>query len=253
MVPPGDSTDDLLVEIKGEKDGDVTPETVDALTFLQLASGYVEYMHALAKIDGEDLGFKGIEIRRGSARVATKPTSLDSAREYADRTANCVEGIEPPPPTMERRTQALGAVFRALLPGQSAGVRISKWSRMVRLPEVKPPELYWESTSLRVTPIRAGGIEPRVRFESVGEPAAFSLRADPETARQLGGLLYREVEITASILRGDDGRIRTGRIETVDIVSDDDPITAWTAWLKRAAPRWDEVSDIEAELGRRDE
>jgi hypothetical protein len=253
MVPPGDNTDDFLVEIKGEQPGDVLPETVDALTFLQLASGYVEYMHALAKIDGEDLGFKGIEIRPGSARLATWPTSLDFAREYADRTANCVEGIEPPPPGMEGRTQTLGAVFRTLQPGQKASVRISKWSRTVLLPEPKAPEIYWEMTSLRVTPIRAGGVEPRVRFESVGEPGAFSLRSDPETARKLGGLLYREVEISASILRGDDGRIRTGRIETVDLVSDEDPIAAWTAWFRQAAPHWDEVSDIEAELGRLDE
>jgi len=244
---------DFFVEMKGEKSSDVvTPQTVDGAALLQIAAGYVDFMQALARGEGEELAFTGIEIRSGSVCVASNPSSTRLAREYADRTAGYLEGVEEPPRGLESRTHNLGLAVKAAGLGKLIYVNVAGWRRPVRIPETKAPEVFWELTSFRATPIRAGGKEPRVRFESVTD-GEFSLRADAEIARKLGGLLYQEVEVTANVLRDADGAIRAGRVEDAIPLAEGDPIAAWREWLQQAAPRWADVDDIEKELGRRDE
>jgi len=233
----------LRVEVAGEG---VEPETVDARAMLELAAAYFEM---LAKVAHEPLTFRGLAIENKCIALASWPSSLEIARSAAlDAEAYLTQQIEPDP-SLRDSLRRVRAARRALPSGQTAKVIIGPWERRIEVPEDAREQWPRAVTSLRAMVMRVGGLKPRVMFQSGSEDSAFSLEVSIDQAHALGGLLYREVDIVASIARSpEDRRIRGGILDEFVVVDDGDARAAWTKWLADSAPQWSEVRDIEALL-----
>ena len=108
-----------------------------------------------------------------------------------------------------------------------------------------------EIAALRVRLVRLGGRDPVARFESVSEPQPFSLEITHEVARELGPHIYAELDITAEVQRDRDGLIGHGRLvefERVRELSARDTEVELRRWYRDNGARWDQVSDVSAEL-----
>jgi hypothetical protein len=105
-------------------------------------------------------------------------------------------------------------------------------------------------TELRVVPLRVGGKGPTVQLSCDGEDEPFTVEASLADARALGSLLQRAVDVTLTLRRDHAGRIDAGRILEVSPLDEGDPGDAWRRWFAADAVSWDEVDDIQAELGR---
>ena len=243
-----DEATDLRVEIDG--DG-VNPDTVDARSTLELASAYFDLLVRVARLRGAEVELKGLQVVSKCIALATVPTSLPEAREAAAEAQDYVAGREEPHGVVVAVRRVRDAV-RALPLGHVAKVIIGPWQRQLPrdgdVPRVPP----YASVMVRARPVRVGGTNPRVRFKSESEETEFSLEVTEEQARELGSLLYREVDIAATVWRDENDAIRGGRLEDVFAVADahDDLRTVMRRWLKENAPQWDDIDDIEAELKR---
>jgi len=195
--------DELVLEIDGPG---LHPSSVDALSFLELASAYFALVAAEATRSGCTLRFAGIEIRD---KCAAPP------RGGADQV---------------RRFQKAARLYDQ--PGHSIAAMGADWKVPISVSKetrVRPMD---SLETLRAKTLRAGGHEPAVRFSSVLERDEFTLHASEDLARALAKHLYREVEIMAQLERGRDGAILAGKVlsfEPID-VSCEDPWVAWEQW-----------------------
>lgn len=97
--------------------------------------------------------------------------------------------------------------------------------------EPREPSPMDEMLSIRATPMNVGGEAPWAWFRSPLEDG-FGIELSIEQARELGALLYREVDIVAFVSRGADGRIECGRLTSWELVEDGDPRPAWREWYR---------------------
>jgi hypothetical protein len=106
-------------------------------------------------------------------------------------------------------------------------------------------ETPWETTELRVIPLRVGvgvGVSDlHARLASASEAQPFIVKATPELARVLGGALRMQVDVELSVCRDVNGNIEDGRVTAVHEVIDANPATVWRAWFEEQADGWDDA------------
>jgi hypothetical protein len=231
----------------------VTPETVNTIALLRLASSYFEHLRRIGSSKDLELNFEGLTVKNKCVQIAAKASHITAAKKAVEKQARILRLVEPAPPGTEGATESLRDQLRALQPGMHAKVVCGKWSR--RLDPKSAEHVPWprETTALRVVIVRVGGNQPSAAFLSPSERNQFVLPVTQVQARQLGGRLYSEVDIEAEIERDSEGRISGGKLIDFAIIGDGDPAEEWRAWFAAAASGWDNVDDIEAELGRNDD
>jgi hypothetical protein len=227
-----------------------TPETVDTNMALRLASAYFDHLRRVSDAKTLDLSFQGLTVRKKCVRIEAMPNSLSVARAAAERTARIVRLAEPVPVGLEQATERLRHELRSLPASLRAKTVAGKWQRALRAPEPDAMPGPWEITELRITVVRVGGSEPTLTCASGSEVGSFTLRVSQDQARRLGAMLYSEVDVEAEIHRDESGHISWGRVMTIHELDSSPPSEAWRRWFASAASGWDDVEDIEAELGR---
>ncbi|HXJ18930.1 MAG TPA: hypothetical protein VMT03_01755 [Polyangia bacterium] len=246
-MPSQDSkTDDrLVVKIEG-----TSPSTVDAQAALRLAAAYLDLVRSVADEEGASLQFTGIQLLNESVGFAFHASAPDVAREAATRAARYVSGEDQPPRGAASATKSVKDALRHLPRQQSARVILGPWARELAIGTVTSDLPAESSLSVRARLIRAGGTKPAARFESASEERPFTLSLSIDLARKIGQFLYREMDIVAKVHRDTERLIEYGELLEFIPIADDDATAGWKDWYRDYSREWDQVKDIEAELGR---
>lgn len=86
--------------------------------------------------------------------------------------------------------------------------------------------------SMRVFVERVGGAEPSVRVRARGERQPFQIRVTAEQAREFGALLYRQVDIVATLWRDENGQVTEAVLRELHSLDDSRSPKAWFDWLR---------------------
>lgn len=244
---PHGTDDKLRLEIAGPR---VSPKTVPTIEALELARAYLELLRRVADESSPiELKFEGIAVEKGSAVLAFATNSVETARDAAQQAGVYLRSIEMPPPGLVDHVRRVRSAVLRFPKEFTTSVRVGKWRRHLEVVESAPEGLRGSVVTLRAVPVRVGGARPAVRFRSGSEESDFTLRvADEDTARTFGGLLYREVEIVATVFRDSEGEIVQGMIDQFEPMSDGDSVAAWRAWYQANCKDWPSLDDADLDL-----
>jgi hypothetical protein len=227
-----------------------SPTKVDSLALLRLAEAWFRLADRVAIASGKNLNFRGLDVRRKCVAVACAPSNLRLAKTVAAKALRIVDDKEDAPKGADKAAADVRKYRRALLVGQSVVVRVGAWSEPMVTPTTVPAEYdTWETTELRVIPVRVGGGEPSARLTSTGESTPFTVEVGEDHARALGAHLYQQIDVELRLLRAPDGHVKGGRVVDVHPL-EPGGVDLWRAWLRDNAGQWDDVDDVMGELGR---
>jgi hypothetical protein len=240
---PNNLDEVLLLEVDGP---DVSPETVDPVALLDLASAFFELVRLNAR--GREFTLRDLYVIDKCAAVATYPSSVELARELAEHASRQIAGDEPPTHGMvalvSRARNAMKELPRARV--QVGG----SWARSVSRPPDSLTRRLSELISMRARVERVGGQKRPVRFSSRSE-GEFSLAATQQKTMGLGAYLYRDVEVDARIQRGPTGEITGGELLEFYPLAEDDAEQAWREWYQAVGgEKWAAAEDLEQEIRR---
>jgi hypothetical protein len=250
----GVDTDDeklLRVEISGP--GTKLHE-IDPLEALTVARAYFDLIRRVAAEFKIPLHLQGLALGPGSTRLGAATNDAKMTEYLVKRSTGYLEGAELAPASLRQSVADTKKAIRALPVGHLASVLHLKHRRAVipgDAPTKAPPP---EFITVRATLISVGGVEPKARFtsrfEHDGEP--FSVDVTPAQARLLGACLYSEVEVSLRAERGalPEAKICAGHMVDFVAVEEGDGFAAWKKWFQENASQWNDVADIETELGR---
>jgi hypothetical protein len=243
--------DRLVVYVAGEG---AAPETADARATLEVAAAYIDFLVRLAEEHGEKLDLHGLKVIPGSIGIEVYSSTPKIVGDRITEAEDLLEGRElPSSGKIQTALNRLERSVRALPEGWGASVAAGPTYRFplyVVRHEEEGADL-WTTTTLRAQPLRVGGKAPRVQFQSPSESKPFTVGTNQETAREVAKYLYREVEVSIRFVRDEDGTIKDGWLEEfwpVDASADE--IERWRAWFRDAGAHWDDIEDVNAELGR---
>ena len=162
-----------MMEIDGPG---VSPSTVNSLALLQLAEAWFRLTSKIAESAKIGLSFVGLDVRDKCAAMAVTVSDMGSARVVTALAARVTAGTEPVPPGAGEPAEDVRRGLRSLPANQSATVQIgAKWLRALKAPAIVESESPWETTELRVMPIRVGGKEPVAQLVSDSEEFPFTV------------------------------------------------------------------------------
>jgi hypothetical protein len=242
----------LSIKISGKG---ITPKTVDSVLLLRLAEACMRLTEKVAEASRVGLSFRGLAVTKGSAAVAMTPSDLRTARVVAGRAMRIVRGDEETPQGADGVVDDVRAQLRALPRGQSASFLVGKWAAPLTAPALdRADDAPWERTELRVRPVRVGGSgqTATATLTSGSELAPFRADLSREHARQLGALLWEDVDVELEMCRSADGRIEHARVTDVHVLGAGDPATTWRTWFAANAPEWEGVDNVLEALERGD-
>jgi hypothetical protein len=229
-----------------------TPTTVDSSFLCRYAGTFLRLLSRVAAEDGRELSFSGLRLEEGSVRAFVLPNDPEVAKDAADEAAPYVSGDAEAPPGLEGDARAVSEILREKLgSGQCSNIIIGPWRTDVAPRPQVVRSLATELISVRAKILRVGGVRPAVRVETAAEESAFTLiLGNPDDAPKLGALLYQPVEIVATVRRDDVDRIVGGTLDEWEALEPGSGVTAWRDWFRRSAPEWEDVENVERELGR---
>lgn len=219
----------MLVEIDGPG---VSPDTIDPLLLLDLAAAVVSLIRGNADAMSMSLGMKGLRIVRKCAAVELDVEKFDAAQVCAQRALRQIEGHEEAPRGYADWVKRARTALERLPEGYSAQVTAGNWGKSIVVPS-PPVEPLDELIAIRAEPILAGGDKTRtVQFRSSIE-GKFTLRTTESIVLELGGALYRDVDIEARVSRNEDGEITGGDLVKYWKLDQGDAEALWQNWYKR--------------------
>ncbi len=213
-------------------DRSLTPENADPVQVLSFVTAYLESLVAVAEDLGEHISIAGLELREGSVEIVMHVDKLPPVQFAARELAKAMTLGDLPAPLKRLR-----AAIARFPDDVHADVRVGKWTGAIER-SLRSEQPLRELSTLRAQLIRVGGIRPAVRLRS--EDRDFSLEADALVLRELGPLLYREIEIEAEVERDDVGNITDGRVISYSVLDDGEPVDAWQKWFDSTAGEWNE-------------
>jgi len=246
------ASDALKLEIDGPG---VHPETLDPLATLELGRAYLRLLNKIADEAQVSLEFKGLGIEDKCAALVFPTDKMTFAEQAALEAHRLLGGQQLVPHRLEVVTDDFRAAVRALPKEQSVTVLVGAR----RLPVPVQPQVKQQPvrsiTKLRTVVLAVGGKQPTARFLSKSEgPRPFTVRIEEiPVAQQLGAHLFLNVDAEVQVERDNEGTIVGGKLLGFVPVGKADDLDAWRAWYKSAALDWDNVEDIEHELGRDDD
>lgn len=228
----------------------VTPETLDASRALDVA---LKYVRALETIAAFEWGTKEapfiatfVGVKGGSASYEMAYTDNDkSTTEEAEKcwrisTENLNNYAMNPQVARKQirsKLEDLNKAVRNLPENVNANVRFrgSEWS-MSTIAKQPEPQTSTATSTFRGRIIRVGGkTRPRVQVSYMGDNAMLSADASIETSRIAGNLLYKSVDITATLTRSlvpPNYPVVAGKILNVREVPNIDAIQAFDKWYE---------------------
>lgn len=246
---PNDKPQTLVIRFDGD---DVRPESLSTVQALGFVAAYLDLVVGVTSTaQVEVLNLHGLEIVPKCAEIRIETDAIGIAMQSALIANELIEGRRAPEHGWRGPTENARQRLREL----PAFYRCSTLVGEIEHQLVAPAELEkierWEVTTMRATPIKVGGKLPKVQFAADEfESSGFSVDASKEQAQQLGARLYEEFEVELELARNSLGLIRAGKILKVTPVSDGEPLDEWKNWFSKAGQGWDDVEDVEGELGR---
>lgn len=237
----------IFLEVDGPA---VEPKTVDAPKFLELAAAFYGALQKAASVTELELDLHGIDVVDKCIQLGVSTSREFQARQCAHLVSALVAGRVPPIPGMGGVTTRLRDARRAFPGGYTVVTRVGDWSGRLDAPAAPQQQRQETVENLRALVVNVGGKDPKVRLTSRSLEKPFSLSIARETAPSLGALLYREIDLVAEAVRDGEGHILEGRLLSFDEVQDRNAIDEWRRWYRQGYDEWDDVEDIEAELGR---
>ncbi len=241
--------DELAIEFDGPE---VTPDTLDARTALELAAAYIDLLQNIAAEAGHEIRFTGLHIKDKCVAITTETSAPALTRSAATQAGRYISAPETAPSKITDRARRVRRALGRFPEKTSTRIFVgSKWKKTLRVEQVADigPAVR-AVVSLRATLVRVGGETPMVRFESGSEERPFSLEVTRDTAKRLAAYLYGELDIVAHVTRDADGHIDGGTLDEFHAVSEGGAVDSWREWHRENVKQWDEVEDIEGEIGR---
>jgi len=241
--------DDSPLVLGVEGDG-VTPSAFDVAQTLAFLNSFVDLICSIAGVSQEELVLTSLQIEKGSVQFPIGSNNPMLARKCAQQAYSMLSGGENSKhglvAKVSRARDALGRLPETYRPFLQAGKKRRTLPRTFTRPEE-----YSEVTSLRGELIKAGGVDPRVWLKAE-EEGHLSLRTSKELAERAGHTLYQLIDAVVLLVREGD-RIVDAELyeyELVENLTPEDEKKRWRSWFHEAGSDWEEIEDIESELGR---
>lgn len=241
-------TDEIELVIDG---AGVSPDTIDPFQALDLCRSYLELLRKIGQEGEEELPLVGFEVREHSFGAATRTSNPEAAKHYVHRAARLVADVDPPSPTLDGAVRKFRTALGHLPVHWHARTEVA--GETVPLVAVAPDqgEMIRETIDIRARLTGAWGMKKHVaEFVARAEERPFTLRVELADVKRLAAHLFEEVDLFATVVRDGKGHIHTGELEDFTPVQDGDALAAWREWFKSAGAGWEDVEDIEKELGR---
>lgn len=241
---------ELSWEIRG---AGVRPERFDVPAALGAATAYLALLQRVAEIRNERLCFTGMRIEPGSVAFKFQVDEPVIARTVAKDAKEYLEGRRLPPRGVTTRVREVHSWVERLPEGYTAHVRVANFESEVarRGQNQMGPRAEW--VELRIIVMRVGGKPPKLAAFNEVEGGFTCAISEEQQAQAIARNLYREVDMSAEIVRDIDGKIVDGTLisfHEIDEIEGEAEADAWRAWFSEAGGDWDEVEDIEVELER---
>lgn len=256
---------DTRLQLGVEGDG-VTPESFDVVATLEFVSAFVAAMRAVADAAELELELHSLQIVPGSAVFAMESANRAVAEEMMSRTRlYIISDAEPPHAAKGPVTELCKALERLPsshrpflevnrsregLPTKFESARLYTEGRPAKLENA---ELYVEVTNVRGLVIDVGGMKtPRIRL-TLEDGRTIAPRASRDLAAKAGMHLYRTVDAVVTLEREGTKVLGTSEIHDFELVEDmapADEVKRWKRWFADVGGEWEDIEDIEQELGR---
>lgn len=237
--------DAIIVELTGPR---METETADPRVVLEFAAAYFRALERVASSRlGESLDLHGL-------RIVDKCIGVASAGSGAvlPRAVNALDVALQDPFERDAAIRALGQSHRSLGAGVAAAVIIGGTTPR-EIKSARPFDgVYLELVDFQASVLRVGGKPPTVDLidRSAGDSSRVSLSGDLADIKAISKHLFGLVNVLAEVETAPLTERRTGRLISFDPVPNVDPIAAWREWFANNAPEWNDVDDVDAELGR---
>lgn len=252
-----DEPEDRLSNVVHFDIQDTTPDDVDAVAALEAAAAYFELLAiASQEDDDEPIGLTGLHIEEKCLRFSTAADPFDARLQPAAcLAAHWIGGAEDPPPKLrtavERARSSCAKLFRPL------SVSVANWTQAIPipLPNREPSEevQFWTITTMRARVVSVGGETPKARLKPRNR-SSFVVSVTKPQACSLGKHIYEEVDLRLRIQRDDTGKVASGgtllSYEPLENYTPEQALAAWHKYHDAVAAGWDDIEDIEKELGR---
>lgn len=219
----------IVLEIDGPG---VSPETVDAPVVLDLAASFFLLVRGNAAEATQAISLRGLEVIDKCMGIAVPVDAPELVWPYVEEARRQLLGQQMAPRGLGSIVERGRAALRKLPHGQTARVLLGERHSNLALDDGSDQQPLDSILSVRAVVMRVGGRSPAVRFVSQFEDEPFTLQVSRKLARELGSMLYQEVDIEARVSRDADGKIERGKLERFDPVDGGDPRPAWRDWFK---------------------
>lgn len=249
-APSPAPTDPHALRLGVEGDG-VSPRSFEVLPTLAFVHAFVSVLEALA--EGRPLHLTGLRIAKGSTAFCFDAPEANHAwlRSMASDTRRFMRYEHEAPRGARSRLADLKTALGHLPPSYRPFFQAHGQERNFLPREFEKPDAYRETTTMRMTVLGAGGKTPRVRVSTDSLPL-LPLRANRELTQRAGAALYKNIEAVVTLAWEGDAII-DAELHDFDVIDDMDPqeeIRRWNAWLADVGREWEDVDDIDRELGR---
>lgn len=215
------------------------------------------YLVLLEKVAADDLKtrlrFTGLRIIRGSATFAAQANDVDLTEHAAKRSSDLISGRQPPPRNVAPLVHGVQQEMSRIPDAYTARVIVGNFTTELTRQTLTPANdmSLVEYTTMRVRVLQVGGTSPKVAVESDTD-GRFTLDLSTEDdARRIAVSLYQQIDISASIVRGGNNKVKGGTLfgfTPVTAMDGGREIEEWRRWFAEAGAGWRDVDDVDAEL-----
>lgn len=247
-----DAAQDASAITLGVEGDGISPRSFDVLPTLAFVHAFVAVLDALVGRgqDEQSLRLTGLTIGEGSVAFELRSPEPERIARLANDAQHYLLHEEKAPRGARGKIVELRAAL-GRMPTSHRPYLEARSKRIVLPTAFDKPGPYREVTTMRFTVLSAGGRRPRVRVSSDTLPL-LSLRANRHLAERAGSALYRQIEAVVTVV-SEGSNIVDAELHDFDLVEEVDAqaeITRWKTWFADVGREWEDVDDIERELGR---
>ena len=230
----------------------VEPSSVDVLSTLGAATAYLELLQGVAELRRTKLHFTSMRLGEELLVLEFQVDEPAVARTASSDAQEYLEGRKLAPRRIKSYLEQVQRALDRLPANHTIRVSMSDFeaeiARQAKEHHAPPAEVL----ELRAVVMRVGGHPARVAVVNDVE-GLFTLALSQEQAAAIAHWLYREVDVSAEVSRDEDGKIADGTVlafSGLEHAEGQVEADIWRQWFSAAGAGWNDVDDIEAELGR---
>jgi hypothetical protein len=241
-------THEVILEVDGPG---LHTDTVDTVAALRLGAEYFELLRKIAAETGATLTFVGIRAVDKCHQWIANANDAYAAKDANKKASAYLRGEQIPTRSVKSNVTRTRQAIQLLPTGAVVFARMGEERFDISGGSTTEETASLAELSLRARLIAVGGKRPTAKFEASAEGSRqFTIELSEGVAQQLGQFLYRDLDIHVRVRRDAHGQIAGGRLLSFAAVQGSVSVDELRAWFKDAGKGWNEVDDLEAELGR---